>query len=184
MAAATGMTRVQRWGVLVAMLVFIAGVVGYGTTWLSGKHEQVRQEKQDAVSTDTGRSGFVGEAPAGRRAEAIEETQPEAQTWQAKAGAVAMKIGLAFLGGFAAGYAARTFVRTAAMVAAVVVVGVILLSYFGLIDVDFSRAERAYNDNAEWLQTQGGKLLDVVAARVPGTLAGLAGVVVGFLRKA
>jgi uncharacterized membrane protein (Fun14 family) len=57
------------------------------------------------------------------------------------------------------------------------------LSYFHVVNVDFSKAQTEYSSAVTWLSDQASKLRDVAMSYLPASSSSLAGLVVGFKKK-
>lgn len=93
------------------------------------------------------------------------------------------QLGLSFLIAFAIGYIFRMFLRTMAILTVGSVIGVVLLSYFNLYNIDLTQVEHQWYTHREWVTTQVGKLKDRVWEYLPSTSAGFVGFFVGMLRR-
>lgn len=93
------------------------------------------------------------------------------------------QIGLSFVGGFILGWAFRVFIKTMAIVTFLGVALLVGLSYFHVINVDFSAAREKYADSITWITDQAGKLRDVAVTYFPSTGTSMAGLAVGFKKK-
>jgi uncharacterized membrane protein (Fun14 family) len=105
------------------------------------------------------------------------------QPWSEWLSTRGVQIGLAFLGGFALGFAFRAFLKTMAILTALAIVTIVLLSYFRVINVDFTLVREQWDSNSEWIIAQGTKLKDLVWQYFPSSTAGVAGLIVGMVRK-
>ena len=90
---------------------------------------------------------------------------------------------MSFIGGFIIGFIFRAFVKTMTLITLVIVGGLGALSYFHVINIDFSRAEQAWNSNSDWIMTQATKLRDVVWHYLPSSTTGTIGAFFGVKRK-
>lgn len=112
--------------------------------------------------------------------------EPAPLTWQQRLhelSPILMRVGLVFAVGFVIGYAFRSFLKTAAMLAAVAVVGLLVLSWTGILHVDMTTMQERYHDTAAWLAGETQRLLEHMLTHVPSTLSGIAGAITGFLRR-
>jgi uncharacterized membrane protein (Fun14 family) len=94
-----------------------------------------------------------------------------------------MRVGMLFAAGFVVGFAFRSFLKAAAILAAVAVVGLLVLSWTGILHVDMTTMQERYHDTAAWLGGEAQRLLDHMLVHIPSTLAGIAGAITGFLRR-
>lgn len=93
------------------------------------------------------------------------------------------RIGLSFVGGFILGWAFRVFIKTMAIVTFLGVALLMGLSYFHVVNVDFSAARVKYADSIAWISDQAAKLRDVAVTYLPSTGTSMAGLAVGFKKK-
>ena len=94
-----------------------------------------------------------------------------------------MKLGVSVVVGFVVGWLFRMFVKTMALIAMLGVGAFAALSYFGVMNVDMTQAQHAFNSATEWITTQGTKLFDVVKAHLPSTGGAGLGAFLGFRRR-
>jgi len=95
----------------------------------------------------------------------------------------ATHIGVSFIVGFILGWAFRVFVKTMAMIAALATALFFGLSYFNVMNIDLSKAEKQYDSGKTWLVDQAGRLKDAVKTHLPSSGATFLGLFVGFRRK-
>ena len=147
-------------------------------------NDTAREPGLQKFNTRPADGSAASQTPDAAGTEGPDDAPPDSVSdWVTAASPWAITIGMAFIGGFALGFAARSFIRTAAVVAAVAVVAFLALSYFNILDIDFSRAQEAYRGNAEWLSTQGTKVLALVQSHLPSTVVGVIGLGMGLMRK-
>jgi len=95
----------------------------------------------------------------------------------------ATRMGLTFIAAFLIGWAFRAFLKMMAMIT-VVIGGLFFgLSYFKVMNVDFSKVEKPYNTSKEWVTDQAWKLKDVLVSHLPSSTASVVGLFAGFRRK-
>jgi uncharacterized membrane protein (Fun14 family) len=172
-AARTG--RWQKALLLVAALVFAAGV-----TWqlLASRAGTRTDSAGDAVPP--GSAGFVRSAESGDGATETTATRP---TLADRAAPWLTRVGGSFAVAFVVGWLFRAFVKLATMIAALAVLALLALSYFNVINIDLSQAERHYESAVAWAGDQGQRLGKALAEHLPSSLAGFAGLFVGFRRR-
>jgi len=126
--------------------------------------------------------------PAGARGVISQQDQPtqqaqEEKPFYEKLSPRATRIGLSFIAAFIIGWAFRAFLKMMTMIT--VVIGGLLfgLSYFKVMNVDFSKVEKQYNTSKEWVTDQAWKCKDVVASHLPSSGATIVGLFAGFRRK-
>lgn len=119
-------------------------------------------------------------APAGQ----AEPAEPALKLpWTGELGGWMVKLGLSFAVGLVLGVFFRTFLKTMAIVTAVAVAGIVGLSYFEILPIDFATMRTNYDTAADWMQGQAGWIKDVAVAFLPSATAGGFGFFVGFLRR-
>lgn len=96
---------------------------------------------------------------------------------------MARRIGGSILLGFVIGWMFRTFIRMMAALTAVVIGGLVLLSYFHIMNVDLTVAENKTTQASAWVRGQAGRLRDVAWTHVHSTLGGAVGMFMGVRRK-
>jgi uncharacterized membrane protein (Fun14 family) len=107
-------------------------------------------------------------------------TQPAAAS---PLGAWSRRLGGSVLLGFLVGWIFRTFVKIMASITALVLSGIILLSYFNILNVDLTAAETKYKDTSGWVTGLAGKLRDAAMGHVHSTLGGALGLFIGVRKK-
>ena len=200
--ALTGMSPLKKkvLAFFLAVAAIGAGLWGYG--WAQQRHaadpaprtasveQDVAPEADSTLDGVAGRS-FVEGRPTGTTPEPADTaSEEEAETaaapampWTGRLGGWMAKLGLSFAGGLVMGVFFRTFLKTMAAITALVASAIVLLSYFELINVDFTTMRTNYDSFAEWLTAQGWKLKDLVAGVLPSAVASGAGFFMGFLKK-
>jgi uncharacterized membrane protein (Fun14 family) len=95
----------------------------------------------------------------------------------------ARRVGGSVLVGFIIGWAFRTFLRTMAVLTTFVVGAIGLLSYFNIMNVDLTVAEKKYADASTWMTDQAGKLRDAALTHVHSTAGGTVGLFMGVKKE-
>ncbi|MGN6625066.1 MAG: FUN14 domain-containing protein [Tepidisphaeraceae bacterium] len=160
-------------GFLVLGLVGLAGVV-----WSWAHPSSTTTVTTTTVHTPEGARGFAGDAPA-----ESETTTTTDQSWTGWFSGHGARLGFGFVGGFLIGFVFRAFLKIMTLITLLVVGGLAALSYFHVLNIDFSAAHRAWASNADWITTEAGKLKDLFIAHLPSTTSGTAGVFFGLRRK-
>ncbi len=93
------------------------------------------------------------------------------------------RIGFSFVGGFILGWAFRAFIKTMAIVSFLGFALLMGLSYFHVVNVDFSQAREKYADSIAWISDQAAKARDVALTYFPSTGTSMAGLALGFRKK-
>ena len=124
-----------------------------------------------------GSSGFVA---GGKTVDVVGQAT---DTWAGWTGAQGAALGFGFVGGFIVGFIFRAFIKLMMLITLVVVGGLAALSYFNILNVDFTAARQAYETNTAWLTDQAGRLKDLLVGYLPSSTGGAAGVFFGLRRK-
>ncbi|MGN6503977.1 MAG: FUN14 domain-containing protein [Tepidisphaeraceae bacterium] len=161
-------------GFLVLGLVGLAGVVW---SW-AHPSSTTTTVTTTTVHAPEGARGFAGDAPA-----ESETTTTTDQSWTGWFSGHGARLGFGFVGGFLIGFVFRAFLKIMTLITLLVVGGLAALSYFHVLNIDFSAAHRAWASNADWITTEAGKLKDLLIAHLPSTTSGTAGVFFGLRRK-
>ncbi len=150
------------------------------TTGMSDAQQQ-QQQTQQSKSVVTNSKSLV-DSPTAEPAPA--DRQPVAEVpLLGKVSPRAMRIGISVLAGFLLGWLFRAFIRTVAFFA-VAAGGILMaLSYFRVINIDFSSARGEYATAMHWLTDQGTRIKDIVIAHLPSTGGGSLGAFLGFRRR-
>ncbi|CAN5514383.1 hypothetical protein BH10PLA1_BH10PLA1_18310 [soil metagenome] len=162
-----------------------AGVAGQTYSKFSPQQQPVvNTQNAPAAVTPSESSGFVDE-----RRVPNPPPDPAAPDAQTEPGLVQYnspwmtRVGLSFVGGFIIGWAFRVFIKTMMLVTVLGVALLVGLSYFHVVNVDFSAARVKYADSIEWVIDQAAKLRDAAMTYLPSTSTGVAGLFVGVKRK-
>jgi uncharacterized membrane protein (Fun14 family) len=171
--------RQPLWGKVV-LAVAIALVIGGGVGWvLSRGATAVRESRREAnapAAAAANSRGFVEEKSA------TEEKSVDVGPL-GRISPHAMGVGLSVVAGFVVGWLCRAFLK---MTVGLVVLGAAVLaalSYFGVLNVDFSAAREHYANAAHWVTDQVGRLKDVVVWHLPSSGGGVVGAWMGFRRR-
>jgi uncharacterized membrane protein (Fun14 family) len=169
--------RLPRWGLVLligAVLLAAVGVTLRATTPPPGE------------SATQAYNGVTGMGFLSRDDSPAPPPEPTSLTWQERLhehSPTLIRVGMTFAVGFAIGFAFRSFLKTAATIAAVAVVGMLLLSWSGVLHLDMATMQERYRDTTAWLVGETQRLFDTAFTYVPSALAGLAGGITGFLRR-
>jgi len=93
------------------------------------------------------------------------------------------RVGLSFVGAFVIGWAFRVFVKAMILVTVLGVALLLGLSYFHVVNVDFSAARTKYGDSIAWITDQAVKLRDAALEHLPASGSSMVGLFVGFKKK-
>ena len=159
-----GMHKWQRGLVLLSVLLFGSGSVGQMSSYFG-------QKNQPAVAPIENGKSIPNPPPA-----------PE-PTIQQRISPWAMRMGLSLLIGFLIGFALRVFVRITLTLLALGIGLVMLLSYFHVVNVDFSAEQTKYENTIHWAQDQAGRVKDAALSHLPSSGGGALGAFAGFRRR-
>ena len=131
--------------------------------------------------------GFVDDAPTRSR----ETTPPAARRigtappppWTARLGGWMASLGLSFAGGLVLGVFFRSFVKTMAAITAVALAAVAALSYFQIIDLDFTTMRQNVDGLRGQVNDGAGRLKDALSGLLPSGFAAAVGFFFGFRRR-
>lgn len=170
-----GLGAFQIVALALGMVVTLAGGIGL----ILHHAEQPAETQATVVAPADGSRTLVD--PASPPAAPPTTTTDDA--WKARWSARGAQWGLSFLGGFAIGLATRTFVKAVAVLGALAICSVVALSYFGVVNVDFSTARDQWTTHGDWITEQAVKLRDLIWAQLPSSTAAFVGIGVGLIRK-
>src|SRR5437667_797163 len=156
------MHKWQRGLVLLSVLLFGGGSVGQMSGYFGQKNQPV------VAPSDTSKPIPNPPAP--------ETTLPQ------KISPWAMRMGLSLLIGFLLGFALRVFVRITVTLLLLGIGLMMLLSYFHVVNVDFSAEKTKYENTIHWAQDQAGRLKDAALSHLPSSGGGALGAFAGFRR--
>jgi uncharacterized membrane protein (Fun14 family) len=93
------------------------------------------------------------------------------------------RIGVSVVAGFVFGWLFRAFLKTMTFFVLIVAALLAGLSYFGVLNVDFSAAREHYASAVHWLTDQGERLKAVLLSHLPSSGGGALGAYMGFRRR-
>ena len=181
----TQLRTMPRWQKLVLTLGVVLAAAG-ATGWTVGKTSdaaaarEVRPAPDAAVESGPGTSRLLSNAPPDQPT--AEQVAPEA-AFVVRVSPTVMRVGVSVLAGFAIGFLLRAFVKTVLLVGLVIGGALFALSYYNVLNIDFSTAERTYASASEWLTDQAARLKDVLVAHLPSSASGGLGAFIGFRRR-
>ena len=114
---------------------------------------------------------------------AADDAEATALPWTGRLGGWLARLGLSFAAGLVLGVFFRTFLKTMAAITAVVITALVALSYFQVLNVDFTLMRQNYETYAGWLQSQAWQLKGAVGGVLPSTVATACGFFFGFRRR-
>lgn len=158
-----GMHKWQRGLVLLAVLLFGSGSVGQMSSYLGQKNQPV------VAPTDSSKP--------------IPNPPPPEPTLAQKISPWAMRMGLSLLVGFLLGFALRVFVRITVTLLVLGIGLMMLLSYFHVVNVDFSAEKTKYENTVHWAEDQATRVKDSALSHLPSSGGGALGAFAGFRRR-
>jgi uncharacterized membrane protein (Fun14 family) len=182
----------QKLVLVIAVLLASVGSVGWAMSHFS-KTDQTRTTTTSTTSTPprastpAGTSSFIdnraGTATPSTTVETTSTATNQAPGLIDKFSPGTTRIGVSVVAGFILGWLFRAFLKTMTFFA--LIAGAILfgLSYFGVLNVDFSAAREHYASAMHWLTDQGERIKDVVIGHLPSSGGGALGMFMGFRRK-
>jgi len=165
--------KVLLLGVVLAIVGFGGQVLGYFARSSSSATPRT------TANTDVPNSSSAFDTRSARPAET--DVQPPVSWWQ-KLSPRATRIGVSLVIGFIVGFLFRAFLKTMATITAVIVAILLALSYFNVLNIDFSAAREHYQSAAHWLSDQALRLKDLAVAHIPSGAAGFFGLFLGMRR--
>jgi uncharacterized membrane protein (Fun14 family) len=184
--------ELPSWKKRLLSLTLVAALLGGGARLATMAAAKPRVEASPTTTPvvvneamPSGSSGFVN-ARATASSEAaidapVQTDAPEPSRTEFYSGWV-FRIGLSIFIGIVIGTVFRMFIKTMAVLTAVVVTAIVVLSYFKVINIDFTTMKDNYESFAGWAQGQVGRLKDVVMASLPSTTSAAVGFFLGFKR--
>lgn len=92
-------------------------------------------------------------------------------------------LGVSLVGGFIVGWLCRAFLKTMAMIGMLIFGVMFALSYFGVMNFDFTAARTEYANVMSWLQHQTWLVGRMIVAHLPSSGGGTVGAFLGFRRR-
>ena len=90
---------------------------------------------------------------------------------------------MSVLAGFVLGWLFRAFLKTMAFFLMLAIAALAALSYFGVLNVDFTSAREHYASALHWLGDQSSRLKDLIISHLPSSGGGALGAFLGFRRR-
>ena len=114
------------------------------------------------------------------------QTSPETRRdldWTGKLGGWMAKLGISFAAGILIGVFFRIYLKTMAVLAAVATAGIVALSYFEVINLDFTLMKDNYESASGWIGEQAERVKDFAMDLAPSLVAVTVGFFVGVMKK-
>lgn len=178
------------------LLIAAVGAVMRVPDWMNPPAAPAPADRSAVVADDGANAdapanarGFVDESQQPRRGmpppldDASAETPKEPLPWTARLGGWLARLGLSFAAGLVLGVFFRAFLKTMAAITAVVIAGIVGLSYFEVLNIDFTSMRQNYDSFAGWLSDQGYRAKDMIVGVLPSFTAAVSGFFVGFIRR-
>jgi len=177
------MPRSYKLVLLLAFALAAFGGVGWAVSHGAATTAEQSQSSSANSSVPASHSGFVGDTgmPSPTQTSATTASQPDGLI--AKLSPNATRIGVSVVIGFILGWIFRAFLKTMAFFCMLGAAILFALSYFGVLNVDFSAAREHYASAVHWLTDQSTKLKDAVLAHLPSSGGGAVGAFLGFRRR-
>jgi uncharacterized membrane protein (Fun14 family) len=135
--------RGDRWFLFLILSLFVVGLSIRGYGYLTGTGTNNSVSRKSAVGTQS--PSTFRETPSGGDSRALRpvDTSPAGGTdWVAELAPYLTEGGVSFFLGFCLGYFLRVVAKTAAFVIGAMYIGLILLSHYGLISVDWGSIQQ------------------------------------------
>ena len=192
-------SKLNKWLLSVFITLAIVGGVMYGVSYMQADTVVVASERQPTAPLRPapqieGAPGFTDSTTAGGGARSdIESTEPlPTQTspetrrdldWTGKLGGWMAKLGISFAAGILIGVFFRIYLKTMAVLAAVATAGIVALSYFEVINLDFTLMKDNYESASGWIGEQAERVKDFAMDLAPSLVAVTVGFFVGVMKK-
>lgn len=182
------LATMPRWHKLV-LLVGVGLAIAGGIGWMTSRAASDSGTRVISTSTPVqappGTSKFIGSdtPPAADTTTTNTTIREEPPTLIGRLSPNATRIGGSVVAGFVFGWFFRAFLKTVTFFALLAGAALMALSYFGVINVDFSSAREHYGSAVHWLSDQGARLKDVLLAHLPSSSGGALGAFLGFRRR-
>ena len=173
------MPRSHKIVLTLASVLVICGLAG--TITRKAKVETTKAVAKSQSSTPGNSRGFVGSDSA--PAPTASEPAPPPPTLSERLSPTAIRSGLGLIGGFIIGWAFRAFLKMMSMITFVIAAIFVGLSYFNVINVDFTAAQTKFKDSSAWVADQASRVKDAAMSHIPGSAASAVGLFLGFRRK-
>jgi uncharacterized membrane protein (Fun14 family) len=178
----------QKVVLVVAILLACLGGSAWAMSHFNGptKSTTTVTTTTPGAKTPAGASSFVNDGGAAAPASAsttttTEETKPQGLIEEFSPATT--RVGVSVVAGFVFGWLFRAFLKTMTFFALIVAALLAGLSYFGVLNVDFSAAREHYASAVHWLTDQGERLKAVLMSHLPSSGGGALGAYMGFRRR-
>ncbi|MDB5319058.1 MAG: rane protein of unknown function [Phycisphaerales bacterium] len=180
------LATMPRWHKLVLLLglgLAIAGGIGWMTSRAASDSGTRVTSTSTSVQAPAGSSKFIDGGASPSDTTVTTTTREEPPTLIGRLSPNATRIGGSVVAGFVFGWIFRAFLKTVTFFALLAGAALMALSYFGVINVDFSSAREHYASALHWLTDQSARLKDVLLAHLPSSGGGALGAFLGFRRR-
>lgn len=178
----------------VAVVIALAGGGLWAYAAATGEEPPIQRATDASDSGKAGgggndlASGFVGsdsQTPRPGDTDAPDASVEDAagQRWLDTWSPAIFRLGFSFFVGFAIGYALRAFVKITLIILGAGFLGLFLLQYAGVVDVNWGLLEGHYDDTVAWLKREASSFTEFAKGYLPSGASALAGLVIGFRRK-
>jgi uncharacterized membrane protein (Fun14 family) len=168
------------------LLVAAVGAVMRVPAWINPPEPDPAEQRvlaREGSAAPSESRGFVGSEQRTGESSTTADSAPGQLPWTARLGGWMAKLGLSFAGGLVLGVFFRSFLKTMAAITAVVVVGLVSLSYFEVLNIDFTTMRQNYDSFSSWISDQGYRFKDMIVAFLPSATSAAVGFFVGFIRR-
>jgi uncharacterized membrane protein (Fun14 family) len=178
----TTMPRWQKSLLTLAAILLAGGAAGQAMGYFQHRSspDVTTSAHNSGPAAPANSRGIVSGKPSPDEPEAHAEPKP---TIVDKLSPFATKFGGTFIVGFLIGWAFRAFLKvmtTVTIAGAAIITG---LSYFNVMNIDMTKAEKQYESSKVWVTDQASRLKDAVTSHLPVSGASVLGMFVGFRRK-
>jgi uncharacterized membrane protein (Fun14 family) len=175
--------RVPPWNRRLLWLALLLVAVGVAGQVVARVGSRATAETTETTAAPDAPHAVRAFGTSDRSADESTAATPADQPWWARLSPAMTKVGVSFIVGFLVGWVFRAFLKGMLLLTLVVVGGLFALSYFGVLNIDFTAARESYDSAMQWLTAQGTRLKDVVMAHLPSSGGGAVGAFLGLRRK-
>lgn len=182
----THLATMPRWQLLILVLGLCLAVGG-GVAWVMTRNAGHRETRTQVVkspgsdATPANASGFVDGTAASTTTTTTTTDEPGGLI--ARMSPNATRIGGSVVAGFVVGWVFRAFLKTMMFFALLGVGLMMALSYFGVLNIDFTAAREHYATAVHWLTDQAERLKAAFVTHLPSAGGGTLGAFLGFRRR-
>ena len=176
------MPRFHKGLLTLAVLLFGSGLTGQAVGYFSAPPAD-----NTAAVAPVDATNATAQPVAANPQDQSQPAQPPQQTWQqqlfARLSPHMTRVGLGFIAGFVIGWVFRAFLKIMSLVTTGGVMILCALSYFHVMNIDFTAVEKKYQSDMAWVTDQAGRAVKALLNQIPGSASGVGGVFIGFRRR-